>query len=116
MKKVVTWGLLLAMLVSTLALAASAAVTFGDIYTDGSVDTKDAVKLAQVLAGWKTVSLSEGEKVAADVYRDGNVDTKDAVKLAQYLAGWNVVLGDGNTRPNAGDETGDNEIHAGGLF
>jgi hypothetical protein len=70
---------------------------YGNIFSDGgdtSIDIKDAVKLAQYLAGWSTVTLSVSELQAADVYADGEINVKDAVKLAQYLAGWpNIVLG-----------------------
>jgi hypothetical protein len=70
---------------------------YGNIFSDNgdtAINTKDAVKLAQYLAGWTTVKLSAAEFKAADVYDDGAVNTKDAVKLAQYLAGWpNIILG-----------------------
>jgi uncharacterized protein YjdB len=65
------------------------AVVAGDANGDGTIDIKDAVLIAQYLAGW-TVSIGEN---AADCNGDGNVDIKDAVLLAQYLAGWNVTLG-----------------------
>ncbi len=61
----------------------------GDVNSDGEIDTKDAVLLAQYLAKWSVV-IDEG---AADCNADGAVDTKDAVLLAQYLAKWDVTLG-----------------------
>ncbi|MDR1590257.1 MAG: InlB B-repeat-containing protein [Oscillospiraceae bacterium] len=72
---------------------------YGNIFTgadgdDAAIDVKDAVRLAQHLAGWSTAALSPSEKKAADVYPDNVVNVKDSVKLAQYLAGWaGVVLG-----------------------
>jgi hypothetical protein len=67
---------------------------YGDIFEDGAVNVLDAVRLAQYLAKWQTVTLSPAELSAADVYPDGIVDVRDAVRLAQYLAGWSdVVLG-----------------------
>jgi hypothetical protein len=70
---------------------------FGNIFSDGddtAVNSKDAVKLAQYLADWPTISLTDRERLAADVYADGVVNSKDAVKLAQYLADWpGIVLG-----------------------
>ncbi|MBR3966737.1 MAG: InlB B-repeat-containing protein, partial [Clostridia bacterium] len=62
---------------------------FGDVNGDGTIDTKDAVLLAQYLAKW-SVTVSEA---AADCNNDGIIDTKDAVLLAQYLAKWDVTLG-----------------------
>ena len=67
----------------------SSVVAAGDANGDGVIDIKDAVHLAQHLAGW-SVSIDEN---AADCNGDGKVDIKDAVLLAQYLAGWNVTLG-----------------------
>ncbi len=61
----------------------------GDCNSDGKVDTKDAVLLAQFLAKW-SVTINE---LASDCRRDGIVDTKDAVLLAQFLAKWDVTLG-----------------------
>ena len=60
----------------------------GDIYADGTVNTKDSVRIGQFLAGWD-IELSAYELSAADVYTDGAVNTKDSVKLSQILAGWN---------------------------
>lgn len=62
---------------------------FGDANRDGEIDIKDAVILAQYLAGW-TVDIDE---FASDCNADGTVDIKDAVLLAQFLAGWSVELG-----------------------
>jgi surface antigen len=72
---------------------------YGNIFSgsdggDTEVDIKDAVKLAQHLAGWNSAALTSAEEKAADVYPDNVVDIKDAVKLAQFLAGWpGVILG-----------------------
>ncbi len=61
----------------------------GDSNGDSEIDAKDAVLLAQHLAGWDI----EFELYAADCNADDSIDAKDAVLLAQYLAGWDVVLG-----------------------
>ena len=66
---------------------------YGDIYTDGVINSKDVVRLAQYLAGWSTTLLSPAELSAADVHSDGVINSKDVVRLAQYLAGWPVTLG-----------------------
>lgn len=63
--------------------------TIGDSNGDGNVDVKDAVLLAQHLAGWNVSVNSQN----SDCNADGKVDVKDAVLLAQYLAGWSVKLG-----------------------
>jgi hypothetical protein len=77
-----------------------AAFKYGNIFSgpdgeDTAIDIKDAVKLAQHLAGWSSAALTPAEEKAADVYPDGLVDIKDAVRLAQYLAEWpGIVLGE----------------------
>ena len=68
-------------------------VFYGDIFSDGEIDSKDIVKLMQYLAGWPSAVLSDEERKAADTFADGVIDSKDVVKLAQYLAGWQVYLG-----------------------
>ena len=62
---------------------------YGDVNEDDVVDIKDAVLLAQHLAGWNVSVDSEN----SDCNADGKVDIKDAVLLAQHLAGWSVTLG-----------------------
>ena len=74
---------------SIYVIADMPSIQHGDVNTDGTIDTKDAVLLAQYLAKW-SVTINEG---AADCNADGAVDTKDAVLLAQYLAKWDVTLG-----------------------
>ncbi len=72
-------------------------VIMGDIYNDGKVDIKDAIKLAQYLAEWDVV-VTDNELAAANVFRNDDVggraviNVKDAIKLAQYLAEWDVTL------------------------
>lgn len=61
----------------------------GDTNADGVIDTKDAVLLAQYLAGWSVTP----DLVACDCNVDGKIDTRDAVLLSQYLADWDVTLG-----------------------
>ncbi len=74
---------------SKYVVADMSAAVIGDTNSDGEIDVKDAVLLAQYLAGWSvTVDMD-----AADCNADGEVDVKDAVLLAQYLAGWSVTLG-----------------------
>lgn len=67
-------------------------VVYGDIYTDGHIDIKDAVKLSQFLSG--RISLNTYEGFAADVQKNDRIDVRDAIKLSQYLAGYeNIILG-----------------------
>lgn len=63
----------------------------GDIFSDDSVNSKDAIKLSQHLARW-TITLTDREKKAADVFSDNSINSKDAIKLSQYLARWNITL------------------------
>ena len=63
----------------------------GDVYTDGVVNSKDAIRLAQFIAKWK-VELSGDEEKASDIIADGNINSKDIIKLNQYIAKWNVSL------------------------
>ena len=73
-------------------LSVSAGNDFGDIHSDGKIDTKDVVKLAQYVADWD-INLSVDEYYACDTDYDGNVDSADIVILAQYIAGWGVEIG-----------------------
>ena len=66
-------------------------VVTGDVFEDGTVNSKDAIRLSQYLAKW-SIELKNSEKKAADIIKDDTVNTKDAIKLAQYLAKWNVTL------------------------
>lgn len=119
MKKIVSICLAVIMLIS--ALVVSAFAIYGDIFKDNTVNSLDAVKLAQYLAKWDIEFTAEDEK-NADVHYDGVINAADAVKLAQYIANWDVVLGpSGNV---GGDDTtggdnvsgGDIEVGAGDIF
>lgn len=63
--------------------------TPGDLNSDGSINSIDAVLLAQFIAGWDV----ELDEMAADCNGDGSINSIDAVLLAQYIAGWDVTLG-----------------------
>lgn len=67
-------------------------ILFGDVHCDGIIDTKDAVRIMQYLAGWQADICLK----AADVDGDGRVTSKDSVLLSQYLAGWDIKLGEKN--------------------
>ena len=119
MKKIVSICLAVAMLIS--ALVVSAFALYGDIFKDNTVNSLDAVKLAQYLAKWD-IDFTEEDKKNADVHYDGVINAADAVKLAQYIAKWDIVLGSsGNV---GGDDTtggdnisgGDIEVGAGDIF
>ncbi len=62
----------------------------GDIYGDGRINSLDAVKLAQYLAGW-SIEFSAEDLECADYKTDGRVNSLDAVKLAQKIAGWAIT-------------------------
>lgn len=67
-------------------------ILFGDAHRDGNIDTKDAVRIMQYLAGWQVDIWFK----AADVNKDGKISTMDSVLLSQYLAGWDIKLGEKN--------------------
>ncbi|MBR3967418.1 MAG: hypothetical protein IKJ91_10145 [Clostridia bacterium] len=92
MRKISLIVFLVSVLVLILATYSFATSPYGDICPDGRVDVKDAVVLAQHLAGWKA-SVSLIDLRFADVNCDASVDIKDAVTLSQYLAKWDVILG-----------------------
>lgn len=61
------------------------AVMTGDLNSDGTVTSADAVLLARYLVG--LAELTDQQLEAADVNRDGAVSSADSVMLARYLAG-----------------------------
>ncbi len=61
----------------------------GDTNSDGELDVKDVVLLAQFVAQW-SVTI---DKHAADCNADDAINIMDAVLLAQFLANWYVTLG-----------------------
>lgn len=61
----------------------------GDVDSDGEIDIRDCIAMAQYLAGWE-VSIN---RESTDCNSDGEVTIKDIILLAQYLAGWSVSLG-----------------------
>ncbi len=63
---------------------------YGDVNSDGKVDSKDAVSIKKYLAKYSGLSI---DKEAADVNGDSEVDSKDAVRLLRHLAGYEVTLG-----------------------
>lgn len=72
----------------------------GDTYSDGIINSKDAIYILQYLSG--IVSSSDINLVSANTYVEDNSDdgtikinSKDAVILLQYLAKMDVTLGVG---------------------
>ncbi len=59
---------------------------FGDVNSDGEVNTLDRAILSRYLAKW--VGYNSIHLGAADVNADGNVDTLDRAILARHLSGW----------------------------
>lgn len=91
MKRILPFVLAAALLLS--AVSVSAAVLYGDIDNNGSVNNRDLARLQQHLNGWDvTVDMT-----AADVTDDGRVNNRDLARLQQYLTGWDVQLGPDET-------------------
>lgn len=64
-------------------------VLYGDVNSDGKVDTYDIARMQQYLSHW-SVGINEN---ASDVNNDGVVNDYDLAKLQQFLSHWNVKLG-----------------------
>ncbi len=64
-------------------------VLYGDANGDGVINAKDAIAIAQYLAGWTVENFNVK---AADVTKDGKITAADTVLLTQYLAGWEDAI------------------------
>ena len=60
-------------------------VLLGDVNSDDTVDSLDAMLLARYAAAWSGIVI---DTKAADLNADGKVDNADAMILARYVAGW----------------------------
>lgn len=58
-------------------------ILYGDVYSDGKVNVRDSVTLAQYIAKKDPQPF---DLVAADVYLDTKVNVRDSVTLAQFVA------------------------------
>lgn len=58
-------------------------IVYGDVYSDGKVNVRDSVTLAQYIAKKDPQPF---DLAAADVYLDTKVNVRDSVTLAQYVA------------------------------
>ena len=74
------------------------AMTYGDVNSDGVVDTLDRMVLSRNLANWDGYGASSINMSGADVNGDGVVDTLDRMILNRYLANWEGY----ESLPNAG--------------
>ncbi|MDR3239097.1 MAG: dockerin type I domain-containing protein [Clostridiales bacterium] len=69
-------------------------VLYGDVDGDNRVTLRDAVLIAQLVAGGYNITLNDTQKLAADVNRDGKINLRDAVLITQHIAGgYGVTLG-----------------------
>ncbi len=59
--------------------------TLGDVYVDGEIDAKDALKVLQAAVGKAT--LYEDEAFSADVNFDDAIDATDALEILQVAVG-----------------------------
>ncbi len=108
MKKILAF-ICAVIIMATSLISVCAAILFGDVYRDNKINTKDAVKLAQHIAGWG-IQLTAEEEKAADVHADGKINTKDVVKIAQFVADWDVDLGGTVPSTPGGDSAGSGDI------
>lgn len=65
-------------------------VVFGDTDGDGTVDSKDRIKLARHLARWS--GYEEIDEDASDLNLDMTVDAKDRVILTRHLSRWAAAV------------------------
>ena len=60
------------------------AYTLGDINSDGTINTLDAILVLQHISHKNT--LTDAQKLAADTSKDGAINTVDAIKILQYVS------------------------------
>lgn len=65
-------------------------IVYGDVNSDGTVNSADAVLIKRHFAGYKDLGNNED---ACDVNLDGMVTSSDTVLVLKKLAGYDVVLG-----------------------
>lgn len=90
MKKILSFLLIMALIISTLSIGVVAATSNlpGDVNNDGKVNNKDLGVLMQYTNGWSTTINTK----LADVNADGKINNKDSGLLMQYVNGWDVKL------------------------
>lgn len=84
-KRIIALFLTAVMLVTGLAVTASAAVKYGDINNDGSVNATDALFALKNAVGKQT--LTQDQMTAADVDGSKKIDASDALLILQYAVG-----------------------------
>lgn len=62
-----------------------AAVHYGDVTGEGTIDTSDAIATLEIFVGMGT--YTDAQKACADVTKDGDVDTTDAINILNYFVG-----------------------------
>ena len=60
------------------------AYTLGDINSDGTINTLDAILVLQHISHKTT--LTDTQKLAADTSKDGTINTVDSIKILQYVS------------------------------
>ena len=91
MKRVISFLLMTAMLVSMVAVlpASAADVLYGDVDGNDKINNRDLGRLQQYLNEWDVEINLE----ACDVDGNGKVNNRDLGRLQQYLNEWDVTLG-----------------------
>lgn len=91
MRRILSAILTLAMLLSVLLFAASAAKLIGDVNEDGAVNAKDVTILRRYIAGGYNVTIDER---VGNTNGDSTVNLQDVTILRRYLAGgYGIELG-----------------------
>ena len=91
MKKFISIVLILALTAGVLSFSAAAkgAFLYGDVDSDGSINSSDALEVLK--CSTKLVDFSRSQKALADVDMDGAVNSSDALEILKY----SVKLADG---------------------
>jgi hypothetical protein len=77
------------------------ALTLGDIDGDGTVNSTDALRVAQHVAG--LITLDDAALLSADVSGDGEVTAADASLILQYFV---EIIACFPVQPGCGDTAG----------
>ena len=113
MKKFISVLLVVAMMVCSFSVVASAA-KLGDVNGDGKVTASDALYVLQAAAGSRTLTADQKKK--ADYNKDVNVTAIDARKILQVVAALIPEEEITSSTPPSINGGGDDSIDWGDIF